>query len=518
MGGSSSFDGAMKVSASPAPAGVGDAAMDDLSNVGQPLDGGGVEDTSLVIDQQLIACKPISGDEGGGGGEGTPMFNLSHISAAVDASIAWLDDGTEDVATGAVQWEQAEGAEEAGAMDGSLWTAGGSSMPHVQSRAEEEDKVVAGASEASPKWTMVHSLLRALPTLAATTAAATHATRAGSTICGVVSARDSGLGVDPRIAAGTFRAVVHVLTNLTNENPAGCAAVRAAGGIAAAAALVPWCASLEGLVPGAGPSREAAAAAAARSGGAGGACGRARGGGSVRVPSSIKEEAAASSPEFGSDMLNAALCFLVNLAEMDTQACVSLRTLEADVGALEERRGAASMIRGRAIIGAARGGRAGAGSGPYARPLGLVELLTQMFVRSGGAGAVDRDGNVVAAASATNAASAPTIVAATAAIPHPSGSGGDVTVGQGGVDIGVDVAVPVSPHEDDSEETDDNSGGEVTAEMLDAREKEDDGLITQAYAALLVGFLIEGQPALRAEVVCTLPAGGLASLAEVSPP
>ena len=87
------------------------------------------------------------------------------------------------------------------------------------------------------------------------------------------------------------------------------------------------------------------------------------------------------------------------------------------------------------------------------RPLGLVELLAQIFVRSGGAGRPPDDG-------------------------EPGDGPGD---------------------------------GDVTAEMLDARDKESDGLITQAYAALLTAFLIEGQPALRADVVCTLPEGGIAT-------
>ena len=56
---------------------------------------------------------------------------------------------------------------------------------------------------------------------------------------------------------------------------------------------------------------------------------------------------------------------------------------------------------------------------------------------------------------------------------------------------------------------------EVTAEMIEAREKEGDGLITQAYAALLAAFLVENQPALRADVVCSMPEGGLAAMAGV---
>ena len=51
--------------------------------------------------------------------------------------------------------------------------------------------------------------------------------------------------------------------------------------------------------------------------------------------------------------------------------------------------------------------------------------------------------------------------------------------------------------------------------MLTARDKEGNGLITQAYAALLVAFLVENQPALRADLGCTLPKGGFESLAGV---
>jgi hypothetical protein len=101
---------------------------------------------------------------------------------------------------------------------------------------------------------MVHALLRAIPTLAAAAATAAHAVDAGGVVCGVRTSVAGGLGADPRLAAGTLRAAVCVLTNLTNENPAGCAAVRACrGGLETAASLIPWCAALEGLLPGAGP-------------------------------------------------------------------------------------------------------------------------------------------------------------------------------------------------------------------------------------------------------------------------
>jgi len=105
--------------------------------------------------------------------------------------------------------------------------------------------------------------------------------------------------------------VVHVLTNITNENPAGCAAVRAAGGVGAAAALVPWCASLEGLIPGAGPTKEAVAAAAARSG----QNAQARGLGPAAAARQAREDAAATAASgAGYDLLNSSMCLLVNLA------------------------------------------------------------------------------------------------------------------------------------------------------------------------------------------------------------
>jgi hypothetical protein len=195
-----------------------------------------------------------------------------------------------------------------------------------------------------------------------------------------------------------------------------------------------------------------------------------------------------------------AFAFKCNLYRC-SQACRSLRTLEADVGALEERRGARGGRSGVGAGGSKRGGESGGAGGGgggggvaaqsiYARPVGLMELLTQIFLRSGGAGPVDENGNVIATAPATAAAAAGAASGEGAAAGAGGGGGG----GRGGSGGG----------EDDN--------GEVTAEMLEAREKEGDGLITQAYAALLVAFLIEGQPALRADVVCTLPEGGLASL------
>ena len=367
------------------------------------------------VEMDAMSSPPPAGARGVNGGDAdTPTFNFSRVAAAVDASIAWLDDG-----------------------------AGGA--PPGGSR--------------PARWTLVHSLLRALPGLAAAAATATHATDAGATILGVRTSRASGLGADPRLAAGTLRAVVCVLTNLTNENPEGCAAVRATGGLETAAALVPWCASLEGLIPGTGPSREDAAAAAIRAGSA--RRDPPRGLGPAAAARRAREEAG-NPAGAGHDMLNSALCLLVNIAELDGDSCGTLRALEADAGALEERArtGTGAGAGGRrenTRAAAAKKKRAAATQVALAsRPLGLVELLAQIFVRSGGAG-----------------------------------------------------------RPDDGEPGDGPGDGDVTAEMLDARDKESDGLITQAYAALLTAFLIEGQPALRADVVCTLPEGGLATMASV---
>ena len=420
--------------------GAGAAETDTAAQTDAANAGANANAIAIDVEMDAMSSPPPAGARGVNGSDAdTPTFNFSRVAAAVDASIAWLADDAD--------------ADDSGA---------GAGGPPGTSR--------------PARWTLVHSLLRALPTLAAAAATATHATDAGATILGVRTARASGLGADPRLAAGTLRAVVCVLTNLTNENPEGCAAVRATGGLETAAALVPWCASLEGLIPGTGPSREAAERAAARAGAA--RRDPPRGLGPAAAARRAREEAA-NPAGAGHDMLNSALCLLVNIAELDGDSCRTLRTLEADAGALEER--ARSGSAGTAT-GTGTGTGAGAGAGGRrentraaaakkkkaaatqvalaSRPLGLVELLAQIFVRSGGAGRLD------------------------------DGDGGREP-GEGPGD------------------------GEVTAEMLDARDKESDGLITQAYAALLTAFLIEGQPALRADVVCTLPEGGLASMASV---
>ena len=401
----------------------------------------------------------------------TPTFNFSRVAAAVDASIAWLDD------------------DKAGAVN------------------------VEG--DARP-WTMVHALLGAIPTLAAAAATAAHATDAGDFVCGVRTARAGGLGADPRLAAGTLRAVVCVLTNLTNENPAGGAAVRAAGGLETAAALIPWCAALEGLLPGAGPDAAARAAAAAR----GGVLEPKRATASRRA----QPNADATANAEGHDMLNAALCFLVNVAETDADARRVLRALEADAGAMESfarRRDASPSAaatleplegeagrrfdapppkRAATRASAAKKKKAAATKVALAsRHVGLVELLARLFVRAGGAGPTENG-------STENE---------TEAEAKRSETTRDLTLDAENEGGSRSFAL---------------ASGEVTAEMLETETRarkdasrdrespnptEGDGLITQAYAALLVAFLVEGQPALRADVRSALPEDGFAALAGV---
>ena len=416
----------------------------------------------------------------------TPTFNFSRVAAAVDASIAWLDDDKADV--------------------------------HSPSKAP-------ACGDARP-WTMVHALLGAIPTLAAAAATAAHATDAGDFVCGVRTARAGGLGADPRLAAGTLRAVVCVLTNLTNENPAGCAAVRAAGGLETAAALIPWCAALEGLLPGAGPDAAARAAAAAR----GGVLEPKRATASRRAPTNADVQTQTANAE-GHDMLNAALCFLVNVAETDADARRVLRALEADAGAMESfarRRDASPSAAAtlepppleplepleagrrfdvpppkRAATRASAAKKKKAAETKVAlasRHVGLVELLARLFVRAGGAGPTE-DGFTENETEAAARRSETTRDFRDAFTKKKKGGSRPFAL----------------------------ASGEVTAEMLETETRarkdasvgqrrdptEGDGLITQAYAALLVAFLVEGQPALRADVRSALPEDGFAALAGV---
>ena len=187
-------------------------------------------------------------------------------------------------------------------------------------------------------------------------------------------------------------------------------------------------------------------------------------------------------------MLNAALCLLVNVAELDGEARKALRSLELDAGALEGRRFAPLPAR-RAPRGPPRAATPpGAGRATRAkeakkrrakeakaalasRPVGLVEL-PRADVRARRRDPRESRGG-------------------------PSRGGGGARAGAGEGEGGGAGA------------------GEVTAEMLvDAGEEEEgDGLITQAYSALLAAFLIEGQPALRADVRCAIPEGGLEAMA-----
>jgi len=379
----------------------------------------------------------------------TPTFNFRAVAAAVESSIAWLDDGA------------------------------------------NPDGVAADGRGVGDKlrWTVMHSLLAALPTLAVAAAASCHATEPGGSICGVRVSRKGGLGVDPRLASGTLRHVVHVLTNLTNENLGGCAVLRTApGGLETAASLVPWCAALEGLIPGCGPSEADRRASSIRSGAVPnrGSVPKTL---SAATRARMAKEDAANAAAAGVDMLNAAMCMLVNASEIDGEVCGELRVLEADAGALEELTRAPKRASSK---GTKRPD--GPHHGQPVRPLGLVELLAGIFVRTGGAGPVDANGVPLKEEEETEPKSNEE--------KEEPDSNGAATRNRQKVKSSTEHA----------------NDGEVTAEMLRREaddERESDGLITQAYAALLTAFLVEGQPALRADVVYVLPEGGLNALASV---
>jgi len=335
-------------------------------------------------------------------------------------------------------------------------------------------------------------------------------------------------------------------------HPAGCAAVRAVvGGLETAAALIPWCASLGGMLPGAGPDTAQREAAAQRSTSGGKyfpfttfrrlnahtrltlsflSLGASRPGETAKLArrrgglgtENSQKSSEPSEDAGGLDMLNAALCFLVNVAEMDGDSCRTLRALEADLGALEQRQsfrkrteddGDGDDSLGDDVGGDAKNQKqlskkskrqsnakkkktAAAQSFLHSRHVGLVELLAQVFVRSGGAGPVDELGNLL-----------------------PSGFAGEAFdgTGVGGSSLGKKDSEGMEKTEvpETKKDVSDEADGEVTAEMLEAREKQGDGLITQAYAALLVAFLVENQPALRADLGTCLPPNGFANLAAV---
>ena len=143
--------------------GAGAAETDTAAQTDEANAGANANANVIDVEMDAMSSPPPAGARGVNGSDaGTPTFNLSRVAAAVDASIAWLADDAD---------------------------AAGAAPPGIP----------------PARWTLVHSLLRALPTLAAAAATATHATDAGATILGVRTARASGLGADPATRRGDAR-------------------------------------------------------------------------------------------------------------------------------------------------------------------------------------------------------------------------------------------------------------------------------------------------------------------------
>ena len=69
--------------------------------------------------------------------------------------------------------------------------------------------------------------------------------------------------------------------------------------------------------------------------------------------------------------------------------------------------------------------------------------------------------------------------------------------------------------DDDKDDANDAADEHVTAEMIEKHQRDGDDVILQAYTALLLAFLIEDQPAMRAEVTSRFPpSAGLKPLAD----
>ena len=371
--------------------------------------GSAVEAPIDADDDAMGSPDPVrktSGDAGKPEQAQTPTFNFRAVAAAVESSIAWLDDGSSDVI----------------AADGR----------------GVGDKL---------RWTVMHSLLAALPTIAVAAASACHATEAGASICGVTVRRRGGLGVDPRLASGTLRHALHVLTNLTNENPRGARFSKDRAGCPGDGR---GAGSVVRRARGSHPKRRPERIRSRRRGGSVGRHRRrrenARENGSLRpwggrVQRERRERRHAQRGDVRAGQRE----------RVDPEVCGALRVLEADAGALEERR----VLRNVRLKGGTFGGRKARDDGQPVRPLGLVELLAGIFVRSGGAG------------------------------PVTDTPAGTVKAGDTAGDIMNKVDGANQQRVKSSEEH--AVDGEVTADMLATEtddEREGDGLITQAYSAL----------------------------------
>lgn len=181
--------------------------------------------------------------------------------------------------------------------------------------------------------TACRALVQALPTLAAAATASIVGAKKGDEVCGVRIAYDGGLALDHRVAIGTLKSVLSVLTNVTNENLDGCRAIVGGGateedGLLVIASLVPWFAlSVEGYT----------------------------------LRDVDDERTRTPTNDSGSQLLNAALVLLINMVEAD--AVGTTKKLRSAVVGLPAQRTQTSF----------------------------VEMLAKLFLQSGGGAIVDDD-------------------------------------------------------------------------------------------------------------------------------
>jgi len=179
--------------------------------------------------------------------------------------------------------------------------------------------------------TACRALVQALPTLAAAATAAIVGAKKGDEVCGVRIAYDGGLALDHRVAVGTLKSVLSVLTNVTNENLDGCRSIVGDGateedGLLVIASLVPWFAlSVEGYT----------------------------------LRDADDERTRTPTNDSGSQLLNAALVLLINMVEAD--AVGTTKKLRSAVVGLPAQRTQTSF----------------------------VEMLAKLFLQSGGGGAME---------------------------------------------------------------------------------------------------------------------------------
>ena len=248
--------------------------------------------------------------------------------------------------------------------------------------------------------TAVRALVDIIPTLGAMTTASVIKSKRNDVLVDRLRVRyDGSIAVDARVAVGALKSTLCVLTNTTNENEDGCAAVVGEDyrGLGHIASLILWLAlSIEGF--------------------------------SLRDPRDRKRSRTPTD-DSGSTLLCAALVLTINIVESDPEAANFLRGCKCDLAALRSEGSSISTTTS------------------------FPEALTVLYLQSGGADGEPDDES----------------------LPGPES---------------------------------------VTADMIKSCSED---LILQAYSGLLLAFLIEEQPMLRAEVVSRFPPSAVAGESPLAP-